>query len=274
MFGKVCGRFFLTPELKITDDGEENTFTLSELVETYELWHTWNPPGRKKLFTMFETSDIHPDIAQSMQHFDEVWVPFPYLRDILLRAGVQNAHSLNWWKSPLVPKIRPQVKTNKGLVFLYVGTNDIRKNVAQLVDCFLKSRRNDDLLILKTNKSDNIPIRKNIKIITNRLSDDELSNLYNDCDYVITFTKGEGVGLPLLEAFDHNKPIIATSAGLLNDTRNFLGPTCNWITLPHEEKIIGVDIINKLPSYLHKVFYGSWFVPKQEEAIEILRNLH
>ena len=44
-------------------------------------------------------------------------------------------------------------------------------------------------MILKTNKSENILIRKNIKIITNRLSDDELSNLYNDCDYVITFTK-------------------------------------------------------------------------------------
>ena len=38
MFGKVQGRFFLEQDLGITGDSEQNTFTLSELIETYPHW--------------------------------------------------------------------------------------------------------------------------------------------------------------------------------------------------------------------------------------------
>jgi len=35
MFGKVVGRFFLGPHCGITGDEDEDTITLSELVETF-----------------------------------------------------------------------------------------------------------------------------------------------------------------------------------------------------------------------------------------------
>ena len=64
MFGKVQGRFFLEQDLGITGDSEQNTFTLSELIETYPHWENIVNQLRKiykniNLCTMFETNDVH-----------------------------------------------------------------------------------------------------------------------------------------------------------------------------------------------------------------------
>lgn len=48
---------------------------------------------------MFETSDVHPDIIENMKLFDKVIVPLGYLRDILVKHGV-NCVSADYYNSP------------------------------------------------------------------------------------------------------------------------------------------------------------------------------
>ena len=77
MFGKIYGRFFLNQYLGISSDNELNTVTLSELIETYPFWENFVIKARNefkciKLFTMFETNDVHPEIVEKMKLFDEV----------------------------------------------------------------------------------------------------------------------------------------------------------------------------------------------------------
>ena len=275
-FGKVYGRFFLNTHLGITDDGKPNTCTLSELVETYQHWKGFCdqiPPGtQKNLFTMFETSDVHQDIVNEMKHFDQVWVPFEYLKRVLEKRGLKNVHALGWYKSPLVEKniTVPKKKLDKErLIFLYVGTNDVRKNVHSLVRCFTKAYGTDNhLLILKTNRPDGLPHQKNIKIITDKITENKLANLYGMCDYVVSFTRGEGVGMPFLEAAHYGKPIIATEGGVLKETKEFCKG--EWITLPHRETIIDYTAV---PSFLHKVFWGTWWEPIEEKAVQVFKDL-
>jgi hypothetical protein len=78
---------------------------------------------------MFETSDVHPDIIENMKLFDKVIVPYDYLKNVLTRHGV-NCEALNWYTSPLIrssPRVIKKVEQKNKKVFLYIGTNDIRK---------------------------------------------------------------------------------------------------------------------------------------------------
>ena len=147
-----------------------------------------------------------------------------------------------------------------------MGTNDVRKNLVNLSETFKKVLEGTGhKLIVKTNKLDNLPESKNIKYITNRLSHDEMAGLYNICDYVVSFTHGEGVGLPMLEARYFGKPVISHDGGVLSTLRDD-----SWIVLPSKE--ITIDHTN-VPKFLQKVFHGTWWQVNDQEALRIINNL-
>ena len=135
--------------------------------------------------------------------------------------------------------------------YLFVGhwlpgeMNQDRKNVGFTIKAFLetfKNKPNAPALILKTSQSNasimdrskiiekinsikasvkgNLP---NIYLIHGDLTDEEVNNLYNHSKVkaMISFTKGEGFGRPLLEFSLTKKPIIASA---WSGQRDFLDP--------------------------------------------------
>lgn len=272
MFGKIYGRFFLNQYLGISGDNELDTVTLSELIETYPFWENFVIKARNefkciKLFTMFETNDVHPEIVEKMKLFDEVIVPYDYLKDILLKHGVK-CKALNYWTSSLIrskPKVIHKTRDPSKLVFLYNGTNDIRKNVTTLTRVFAKVLENTEhILIVKTNKPDNLIITNNIRVITERISDEQLASLFNLCDYCVTCTRGEGVGLLHLEAHYFNKPIISHNQGVFKQ----LG--VDIIPLPSNE--VDIDYTH-VPDFLKKVFYGKWWDIDENKALKTIKKI-
>ena len=271
MFGKIIGRFYLKQDLGLEDDETLDTVTVSELIETFPLWPQWIqqlPQGKKQLFTMFETSDVHPDIIKNMKLFDKVIVPYEYLKSILTRHGVK-CEALNWYTSPLIqnaPQVVQKREQKDKRVFLYIGTNDVRKNLVKLSETFKEVLEGTDhKLIVKTNKMDNLPASKNIKYITHRLSYGEMAGLYNMCDYVVSFSHGEGVGLPMLEAKYFGKPVISHDGGVLSTIKDD-----TWIIIPHEE--VPIDKTD-VPNFLEKVFHGTWWEVETKGTLRILNNL-
>ena len=273
MFGEIFGRFFLGPHLGEVSIPNPDVCTLSELVETWHLWPDFvrrAPHKKKQLYTMFETSDVHPDIINAMKCFDVVIVPMPFLRDILVSHGV-NAITTNFYTSDIIrskPSIIPKQRNPNKLIYLYVGTNDMRKNVTGLTRTFAKAAEGTEhMLVVKTNKSDDLTVTKNIKVITDKIPIDVLVSLYNMCDYVITFTNGEGVGLPMLEADYFRKPVIASDGGVFRDVKSLI--TVPWHVLPSEE----VDIdVTKAPDFLKKVFYKSWWEVDEDKALKVIMS--
>ena len=271
MYGKVLGRIFLQRDLGIIDgDDTPDTVTLSELVETYPYWEEFTkhiPFKTKQLVTMFETSDVHPDIIEAMKHFDRVIVPFPYLREILEKHGV-NAHSIDFWTSELIrerPKVIEKIKNPERLIFLYIGTNDVRKNLKKLVSTFVKHQKH--LLIVKTNTDEGLVQSPHVKIITGNINTKQMASLYNMCDYVISFTRGEGVGMPMLEANYFRKPIIAHDQGVFRDIKKLVDVP--WYTLSSKE--VPIDY-SEVPLFLKNVFYGSWW-EVDDDLTEIFSRL-
>jgi len=270
-FGKIYGRFFLKQHLDQPDDDTPDLCTISELIETYPMWSQWIQqfPGKKvQLYTMFETSDVHPDIIEQMKLFERVIVPFDYLKDILVKHGV-NCEAVNWYTSPLVtarPATIQKRKNPEKVVFLYVGTNDVRKNTVNLANTFAKVLEGTKhLLIMKVNNRENLVDSANIKYVTEKISMGELAGLYNICDYVVSFTRGEGVGLPMLEAQYFKKPVIAHDQGVFVHIKD-----PSWITLPSRE--VPIDH-SEVPDFLKKVFHGTWWEVDYEKAQEVIMSL-
>jgi len=272
MFGKVKGRFFLEQDLGIIGDNAISTFTLSELIETYPHWQKIveelrNDYDTVNLCTMFETNDVHPEIIEKMKLFDEVIVPYDYLKDILLKHGVK-CKALNYWTSSLIrskPKVIHKTRDPSKLIFLYNGTNDIRKNVTTLTRIFANAlEKTEHILIVKTNKPDNLTITNNIRVITERISDEKLASLFNLCDYCVTCTRGEGVGLLHLEGHYFNKPIISHDKGVFKQ----LG--VDIISLPSNE--VDIDYTH-VPNFLKNVFYGKWWEIDEKETINIIKKI-
>jgi len=269
MYGKIYGRFFLKPHLLLEDDDTPDTWTISELIETFPVWPQWigalPPVKNKQLYTMFETSDVHPDIIENMKLFDKVIVPLGYLRDILLKHGV-NAVSADYYNSPLVlakPVVLKKKPDPQKIIFLYVGTHDVRKNTKNLVKVFETVLcGTEHTLIMKTNTRDGLPDSPNIRYITDKISQDQLAGLYNMCDYVVSFTRGEGVGLPMLEAQYFGKPVIAHDQGVFVHIKD-----PSWITLPSKEVPINY---HEVPGFLQKVFYGTWWEIDYDKAKHII----
>ena len=120
-------------------------------------------------------------------------------------------------------------------------------------------------LIVKTNTVDNLVQAKNIKIIIEKLTQEQVSKLYNLCDYVVSFTHGEGVGLPMLEASYFGKPVLCHDQGVFRDVKQFIKTP--WYVLPSHE--VPIDYSN-VPTFLKKVFYGSWWSVDEEEAFHFI----
>ena len=174
--------------------------------------------------------------------------------------------------------------------FLFVGHwlqgdfGQDRKNVGYMIKAFLetfKNKKKQPALILKTQSAnasildrDNIlkkidDIRKSVKgnlpniyLLHGEMSDDEINELYNHSKVkaMISLTKGEGFGRPLLEFSLVNKPIIASGwsghvdfldgefTSLLGGTltnvhksaamKNMLLPEAQWFT-PDDGQVAG-----------------------------------
>ena len=271
MYGQILGRFFLKPHLRQVDDDTPDTCTISELVETWPLWPRWIaslPHAKIQLYTMFETSDVHPDIIKNMKLFHKVIVPLGYLRDILVKHGV-HCVSADYYNSPLVldkPIVLKKRKNPHKIVFLYVGTHDVRKNTKNLVTVFddiLKGT--EHVLVMKTNNRDGLPDSPNIRYVTEKVSPGQLAGLYNTCDYVVSFTRGEGVGLPMLEAQYFGKPVIAHDQGVFKHIKD-----PSWITLPSHE--VPIDH-GEVPAFLTKVFHGTWWEVDYDGAKALLMSI-
>lgn len=122
----------------------------------------------------------------------------------------------------------------------------------------------DHTLIIKTNKDDGLSQSKNIKVITERLSNEKLASLFNLCDYCVTCTRGEGVGLLHLEAKYFNKPIISHVNGVFKN----LG--VDIIPLPSNEVSIDYTYV---PQFLKEVFYGKWWEIDKTKSITSIQKL-
>ena len=178
---------------------------------------------------------------------DEVWTPTDYCRTMFLDAGippervavVPNGIDPDAF-SPDTPLDSYPLATRKTCKFVYVGGALPRKGVDVLLAAYRRAfTRDDDVaLVLKLfgtrsfyqledggamlRKFADDPRAPELVVIDEELTDADIVRLYRTCDALAFPYRGEGFGLPMLEALVCGLPVIATAGGaadaFLDDT--------------------------------------------------------
>ena len=183
----------------------------------------------------------------------------------------------------------------ESFAYLFVGhwlqgnIGEDRKNVGLLVKAFLetfKNKKNKPALILKTSGSnssyidrDSIlkkidSIRKsvdsknlpNIYLLHGDFTDEEMNSLYNHSKVkaMVSLTKGEGFGRPLLEFSLTQKPILSTNWSGHTDFLN-----------PEFTTLLGGTLSNIHPSAANQMLKTDfkWFSPHHAEIGHFLKDI-
>ena len=171
---------------------------------------------------------------------DEIWCPSEYVRRVYVQSGIpeEKLHVIPWgfdpeFFSPDVPaRLLP---TQKGFRFLFVGGTIARKGFDVLLDAYLEEFGPDEdvCLVVKDVGSQSFyrvgndreriftaqqdATAPEILYRDDQLTRGQLASLYTACDCLVAPYRGEGFGLPILEAMACGLPPIVPRAGASDD---------------------------------------------------------
>lgn len=185
--------------------------------------------GKFKIgYTMLETTGIPSDWVSACNRMDEVWVPSHFNEETFRNSGVKvpiRVMPLGIDPAYYNPEII-SYKKNKKYTFLSVFEWGERKAPELLLKAYSRafSAADDVVLICKINNQDqSIHVEQEIRklnlpadgpeilFLHNMVLEDyEMPALYRSCDCFVTATRGEGWGMPILEAMACGLPVIAT----------------------------------------------------------------
>ncbi|NOU62747.1 glycosyltransferase [Paenibacillus sp. LMG 31461] len=211
--------------------------------------------GRIILNTVWETSRIPKSWRPHMNKFDAVCVPSQHNKRALKNSGVKIPifnvpHGVNTMEFHPNNKKMALPRAAGKFTFVSVFGFQHRKNPEGLLRAYWEefSSKDNVILVIKTNGyaayeneqwikhqistyKKRLGIRKDtapVVIIGRRLSESQLKGLYTLGNAFVLPTRGEGVGLPFLEALASGVPVIATGWGgqmdFLTPSNSFLIP--------------------------------------------------
>lgn len=226
--------------------------------------------GRRVALTMFESSKIPKDWIDPLNRMDAVIVPSTFCWDVFVDCGVTTLiHVIPLGISETFqPYWRPYGR--KPFTFLAIGDRGKRKNVDMVLRAFnLTFGDNEDYrLVIKTrDQGDGKYVtftNPNIDVISRDLDEQELYELYCDCDCMVFPSRGEGFGFPPREFAATSGPAIVT----------------NWSGLADDIEVWGVPLDYKLVKAdwrgsrnLEGLKLGKWAEPDFEQICELMKSV-
>jgi glycosyltransferase involved in cell wall biosynthesis len=185
--------------------------------------------GYKVGYTMLEVDGLPADWVAACNAMDEVWTPSAWGARVFAEIGVRvpiRVMPLGIDPERFNPEV-PARKLGDRFVFLSVFEWGERKAPEALLRAYGRAftRRDDVLLLLRVNNFDgNVDVAQQIAalglpadaapiaLLYNRqIARGQLASLYRSADCFVLPTRGEGWGMPILEAMACGLPVIATA---------------------------------------------------------------
>jgi glycosyltransferase involved in cell wall biosynthesis len=190
-------------------------------------------------YTMFETDRLPSKWAEELSEMDEVWVPCRFNLETFARAGVPES-KLKLFQpgldlEPFMHDVEPHpIAGRAAFTFLSVFQWTRRKGWDVLLEAFVRAftRADDVRLVIRAYPGErkDPPIRErvaqhlrvlgldpanapDIVVIDEFVTEAQLPSLYAAADAYVLPTRGEGFGLPFLEAMAAGLPTIGTNWG-------------------------------------------------------------
>ncbi len=261
----------------------------TEITVRHEWPPRWDKPQRGAwvLIQPWEFGSIPAEWAAQARKVDEIWCYSRYVLGLYLSAGIlpEKLRLLPLGFNPELhhPNAAPTpIVTRKRFKFLFVGGTIARKGADLLLATFLKtfSRSDDVCLVIKDfggqsayqgqtlaeriRSAQADTASPEIVYLDQELPEQELAGLYTACDCLVHPYRGEGFGLPVLEAMACALPVICTGGGATDDfaTDEFVH------RLPSRRAFIGNSI-----SGMKLDHRGWWLEPDLEELSRVMREM-
>lgn len=237
-------------------------------------------------YAMFETTTFPDIFAQQLKGQNEIWTPSNFCRNSMIKAGLEKVFVMplgvdtELFNPTNIEPMKCPNKMKDKYKFLFVSSFNERKGVSILISAFAEEfKRSDDVVLyIKGGSYDvrnaqqeidsilkNIPNPPYIHLHFGVCPDSTLASLYKMCDCFVLPTRGEGYGLPFIEAMSMGMPTIGTRWGgqleFMNDDNSYLidiegirpEPKCNWMS--------------------HEYIGRSFAVPSKEHLKKLLRHV-
>jgi glycosyltransferase involved in cell wall biosynthesis len=228
-------------------------------------------------------------VREIEQSVDELWVPSHFVAEAFVRGGVSRER-VQVIPNGFAPEtFNPQVDAwrppgCKSCVFLFVGGTIRRKGADLLLQAYADAFSPDDdvTLIFKDTGSSGFyqynnlltQIRRfaqrhdvpGVLVLTERMDDARLSSLYRGCDAFVLPYRGEGFGMPLVEAMACGKPVLTTAAG---PALEFCSTESAYLISATE-----VRVPDPPPPFGEFSSEWSWFEPDLVELTSALRSIY
>lgn len=217
-----------------------------------------------------------------------------FVRDVLLNSGVKVPVKVisNALDSTITSgQVKPfPLKTNKKFKFLHISSAKYRKGVDLLIKAYFSEFTSSDdccLVIKSFPGPDNLveqllnKYRKDdspevIHIQDPNLSDEEIAGLNISCDCAVYPTRGEGFGLPILEAMTLKIPVITTSYSghmdFCNSENSYL--LDYKLSISSENEMVNLNSywaepnVDQLKNYMKEVFQAKNGDSKLEKILK------
>ena len=233
-------------------------------------------PGEKISYTMFETDTLPDGWAKGLARSDRVFTPSAWGRQVMIHAGIDpgRIHVVpggieRTVFTPWGPR-QPQFAAGT-FKFLMIGAFQTRKGYPELFAAFRQAfgNRSDVELIIKADSHDNAGAigriqaemganaPRQLRTVEGSPGDAGMAALYRSCDCFVFPSRGEGFGLPLVEAMACGLPVIATPcSGHSQVLDAFAGRY-----FPIDVALVTVRAPDFLQWYRWRNGPGSWFEP-------------
>jgi glycosyltransferase involved in cell wall biosynthesis len=238
-------------------------------------------PGYKIGYTMLEIDGLPPDWVAACNQMDEVWTPSAWGAATFADAGVRRplaAMPLGYDPQRFHPGL-PNRRIDGRFTFLSVFEWGARKGPDVLLRAYARAftARDDVLLLLRVNNHDGaLDVGRligdlklpgdgpPIALIYNRqLDPTQLGSLYRSADCFVLPSRGEGWGLPILEAMACGLPVIATN---WSGQTEFLHP---GVGFPLRVRAL-VPADPRTPYYIG----FRWAEPDADQLVDLMRYVY
>lgn len=257
--------------------------------------------ARKKIcYSLFETNRCPDAWIEDLDRMDEVWVFSEFNRKHWAAGWIQRHLDADKIKvipfgvhtNLFQPDVDPAWITNKkGFTFMTVGDFTERKNFEGLIEAFVTEFSEDDdvclmmkvhyLGFIRRHQDDCLRRLKEIVqrfrpegaprilFFGNKISTTDMPRFYASGDCFVLASRGEGLGIPMIEAMSCGKPVIATDWGAQTD----------YISATEETGLLVRSDIRQIDdaSYIQKCIVAlnhSWAFPDVGDLREKMRWMY